>query len=249
MDSTAFLKAFGKSYEASFSGYCKDLPNQALPSGARGRAGLAPRVLVEQFPSPKPSRRGEECPAAGTLSRPLCLWFRQLRRLQSLLHNLRAARSSPEAVDYRLSIWSSICNASGFAPSFPAWWPSRLHRLQGSSLLWPAYLPSLATLECLFADFRVNYRAYESWHLQQQKRVTRELMKESLGKALKAVACKPQMSLEHLERRVTATVARVDPDSHEVHLDVDVPCTDNCAHRLDGVPAMVTCIWSVPGGK
>ena len=140
----------------------------AIASGARGRA---PRVLVEQFPSPKPSRRGEECPAAGTLSRPLCLWFRQLRRLQSLLHNLRAARSSPEAVDYRLSIWSSICNASGFAPSFPAWWRSRLHRLQGSSLLWPAYLPSLATLECLFADFRVNYRAYESWHLQQQKRV------------------------------------------------------------------------------
>ena len=65
-------------------------------------------------------------------------------------------------------------------------------------------------------------------------------MKESLGKAFKAVACKPQMSLEHLERRVTATAARVDPDSHEVHLDVDVPCTDNCVHRLDGVPAMVT---------
>ena len=239
-DSTCFLRAFGQSYEGSFTGYCNELPNLALPPGACGRAAaLAPRIFLEQTPFVRPSRQGEEKAAAGTLTRPLCHWFKQLRRLQSLLHNLRSNSTSPTAVSYRLLTWSSIRSAAGFAPNFVDWWPSRLHRVQGSPLLWPTCLPSVALLECLFMDFRTNYRAYESWHLCQQKRIAQEAMKESLGKAFKAVIGKPQLSLDHLEKRASASIVNVDPVTHAVTVDSDIPCTEKCVFRLDGVPASV----------
>ena len=239
-DTTCFLRAFGQSYEESFAGYCNGLPGSCLPTGAKGRgSALQPKPFHDNPPSVRPSRHGEECPAVSALSRPLCHWFKQLRRMQSLLHNLRLGRTTPEAVDYRLSTWASIRSAPGFAPTFPAWWSCRLHRVQGAPLLWPGGLPSLELMECIFVDFRSNYRAYESWHVQNNRAVAKESMKESLGKAFKAVVGKPKTALDHLEKRSVATVVAINPRTHVATLDTDVPDTVNCVYHLDGVPALI----------
>ena len=243
VDATQFLKDLGKSYESSLIGHGGPHFRHAVPPGFCGRAQmLAPRAFQSSPPTLRPSRQGEARPAAGFLTRRHCQWFRQLRRIQSLLHNLRADRTSPEAVEYRLLTWASIRNSSGFSGGFPVWWTFRPIRLQGVVSQLPVHLPTRVQLEDMFLDFRANYRSFESWHLQNRRQVLRQAYTESVGKAFKEVAGKPPLCIDHFEQHSSATVLTVEAGSSLVRLDKPLEVSERATFTLDDVPAVVTLV-------
>ena len=240
VDSTQFMVSFGQAYESSLVGHGGPHLSSAVPPGFCGRAQfLKPRAFQSSPPTLRPSRQGEERPGAGFLTRRLCQWFKQLRRIQSLLHNLRAAKLSPDAVEYRLLTWASIRNSSGFAGGFPTWWTFRPIRLQGVVAQLPVILPTCAQLEDIYLDFRSNYRSFESWHLQNRRQVLSQVYTESLGKAFKEVVGKPSLCIDHFEHRSSATILAVEADTFLVKLDSPMECSASSTFTLDDVPATV----------
>ena len=241
VDSTQFFRKFGQAYESSFRGHCDEGSVSGLPSACLGRASvMAPSFRLESPPSLRPSRHGEEAPASGFVCRQVGYWFKQLRRLQALVQNFQAGKCTPTALEYRLLTWRAIRNARGFQDGFSAWWLVRPKCLQGVVAMIPETLPSLQVLHGIYEDFRINYRAFESWNLRQRAHVAKVSLQESLGKAFYSVIGKPSKPIDHFEQKLSASVVSVDPSDHSVWTDGDLPCNHNGVWSVDGVPATVS---------
>eukprot|EP00435_Cladocopium_sp_Y103_P046759 s1838_g13.t1 len=116
------LQCFAEDYEASFQD-CMKHHLAALPQGCKGRCKrTAPVSRDAAAPLLKESRPGEVSMRSDCLNRETQRWFQQLRRLQSMTHALKAGKETPEAVEYRASLWRSIRKAKGFQESFEEWW-------------------------------------------------------------------------------------------------------------------------------
>ena len=164
-DATQWLQRFSKDFESSLDGYVMGVPGGQLPAQCHGRAQrLKPSVQADVATCPKPCRAGEEPLRHGLLCLEVKQWYRQLRRLQSLLHALRGGKQSPEAMTYRLDLWRAILCSTGFHGGFLAWFPNRLVKHQGMPPFLSPQLPSVAFAERLFDDFRANFRRFEHWH-------------------------------------------------------------------------------------
>ena len=166
-------------------------------------------------------------------------WFRQLRRLQSRLHNLRRASSSPSAVCYRLEVWQSIKSARGFAGSFAAWWCVRPHKLVGSPHTLPVDLPSVDLLELIFNDFRCNFRTFESWNLQQRRKTLSAVMRTDIRKAFQSLKEEAPTCPERFVHSTSAQVVDVDPVANLVHIDQPLCPSKQVTWTLDDVPVQV----------
>ena len=86
-----------------------------LPATSKGRGQrLKPiKRLTEQL-SVRPSRPGEVQLSSDTNNHSILKWFKQLRRLQSLLHSLRSGGASPTHIAHQLKLWHAIKHAAGF---------------------------------------------------------------------------------------------------------------------------------------
>ena len=79
--------------------------SQRLPR-YQGRCSVqAPRKRLIHLNVPRTSRPGETLISSSLLGRSVQLWFQQLRRLQSLLHNLKKASQNDQAGVYREQVW------------------------------------------------------------------------------------------------------------------------------------------------
>ena len=186
--SSDYFAALGKHYEDHLSPHCTTDASTGLSNACRGRGQhFQPVKRLQQLGCPKPSRSGEEQPRSSFLNRSVQKWFRQLRRFQSLLHNLRRGGTAPSAIAYRLELWNSIKRARGFSADFMSWWPTRPHRLQGSPMDFPELLPSVQVAETIYEDFRTNYRAFESWNIRHRQATLKAVMKESAKHAFASV--------------------------------------------------------------
>ena len=182
--------------------------------------------------SVKPSRPGELSMPLGFPDLVLYRWYKQLRRLQSLLHSCRRGSCGVNAATYQAQCWSSIVRAPGFKPCFRSWWPSREIRLQASPLEL-AGLPSLAQLEHIFLDLQLNYQRLESWYRQKRVQLTklrRESHSKELFKALRPDGPEP---LDFLTATSSFVVEAVHPPTGAV--------------RLDAVPDSFDGIWTCGG--
>ena len=140
-------------YEASFNGYI-NTPDGLLPSGCKGRGQRStPTEREQSLPLLRPSRPGEVCQSSELLGRTPQRWFLQLRRLQSLLHRLRAGSETANAQLYRAELWGAILRRKGFRGCFSNWWKIRPVHLQGSPLEPPLTVPTLPVAVSLFRDF------------------------------------------------------------------------------------------------
>ena len=147
-------------------------PGLRLPGVCRGRAKhTGPVLKAVPCVSVRASRPGEEQQRHDFLCSEVQLWFKQLRRLQSAVHALKAGKTATSAVVYRVSLWRSIVCARGFRAGFVDWWKSRPVQLVGSPLSFPSLIPSFAVCDILFQDFRCNYKAFESWHIRHRTQV------------------------------------------------------------------------------
>ena len=156
-NSTDYLTRLGQQYEASLKSDFLPSLQQGLPKACCGRAQHfhpvdRPRNLKTLRPS-----NGEERPRCDLVSHSVQRWFRQLRRIQSLVHNLRRDSDTATALCYRLDLWRAIRSACGFAGSFPIWWSVRPHKLPGAPHDFPDLLPSLGVVELIFEDFKQNF--------------------------------------------------------------------------------------------
>ena len=128
-DSTAFMVNFGHSFETSLQGFVKD--GASLHAAQCGRAQTLKPRLIEQTPiTAKASRQGEIRLTSDLVGRAVQLWFKQARRLQSLVHSVRAGKTCLNAVAYRLEVWSAVLQAKGFdKPFLPGGWIKNMHLL------------------------------------------------------------------------------------------------------------------------
>ena len=201
-------------------------PHGTLPPGTTGRGQT--RKAMKGNPilhKVKPNRPGE---LPMPLSFPNLLihrWYKQLRRLQSLLHSCRRGSCEITAATYQAQCWSSIIRAPGFRPCFRDWWPHRAVQLQASppSLLG---LPTVSELESIFLDFQLNYQRMDTWYRQkrgQLSQLRRETQTKELFRALRPDGPEP---LDFLTSTTTFKIAAVHPPTGAVQLDAPLASFD-----------------------
>ena len=253
--STEYFHLFGQKYETSLCPFFQPDPAAGLPATCKGRAQIyEPKPRQQHAPRLSSSRQGEESTSSDMLSRAMQRWFTQLRRIQSLLHNLRRDSDNPSAVSYRLLTWQKIKLAKGFTGGFPAWWMVRPVKVHGSPDSLPDNLPSVLELEQIFADFRTNFRTLESWNLRHRTQILKATAGEHAKKAFQMVLGDSEASQVHcFHAERNATVIGVDAATTQVHLDTDLAEDSGSLWFLDDVSATVKkvgpCVFEVQSDR
>ena len=190
-----------------------------LPAACRGRgATLAPKIGALQQPHVKPARPGEEPLKSSFVSRMIHQRYRQLRRLQSLLHCLRNGVRTSNAQLYVTQLWRSIRLAKSFDPDFVTWWCSRPMKLEGSPQFLGVNCPTLAALEIIFDDYKFNFRDLESWHIKKRGAVVKARQESSMKQLFRALRPDATHGLSFLQRTKKCMVLDLDPVQAEVLL-------------------------------
>ena len=151
------------------------------------------------------SRRGGNSTYSG-----LCQEFRQLRRLQSLVHALRSQNPSvlmPGAVATERVNFVALSPASGLSAQLVC--PS----------VWPRNLPGAALAECLFLDFRANYRKFEQWHLSQRRQQLQLQYDASLNQLYQDLREPAPAQVDLLTISSEHAVLAVEPQQRLIHLE------------------------------
>lgn len=250
-DTTEYYRQLGKTYEDSFIGCFQPQPHEGLPRVCRGRAQVFEPVQRDaQMPKLRPSRQGEEVTSSDMICRSLQRWFTQLRRLQSLLHNLRRDSDLPSAVAYRLQTWQAIKHAKGFSPDFMTWWAVRPIQHPGVGTQLPDALPNVAFMNHIYEDFKDNYRSLEAWNLRHRAQVLKVAAKEQMRLAFRAVLGEAESKqVDSFTSSGAALLLAVDAATSQVHTDRDLQPSAEARWTLDGIPAQVrrldVCLFEV----
>eukprot|EP00435_Cladocopium_sp_Y103_P012354 s2527_g3.t1 len=223
-DSTLFLQRWAQAYECSIFEQAQQVSDYAVPSHCRGRAQrLQPERQLQATPTCKSSREGEVKmmnAMAGTATR---IWFRQLRRLQSLKHAVAAGNQSPEAILYRCDLWKAIKKAAGFVPNFEIWWSAQTHSVDGVPQCLPHQVPSESTVAiAIYESFHCHFRAFEAWHLNQRATSLKTKYVGNLEALFQDLRHDPKQPVETLWKDHHYTILAVDNDDHQLHLDAIV---------------------------
>ena len=235
-DSSAWFADWSRAFERGLDGHVRS-PGGGLQGCCFGRGRrLAPSAKQATVIAVKQARPGEEVCSSHLLSREVNRWYRQLRRLQSLVHAVRAAKQSPAAVEYRLQLWSSILRAPGFCVDFATWWCTRPIKLQGSPSVIAPGLSFTESAELVFLDFRENYRSFEKWCLERRRQVL-QLRYADTYRGLMQASGRPRpeqvdtLTLEH-----TYSILAVDSDSQQIHLDAPLDLRGSSTWVINGAP-------------
>ena len=229
--------SFWRQYEASTDGLLTT-PSTTLPSNHCGRASrITPDQRTSQCPLLRPSRPGEAQMATDLVGRSVQAWFKQLRRIQSLLHAVRANKTTGEAQIYRANLWKAIRRASGFAMSFSDWWHQRPIRLQGSPLHLSPLVPSLLHLEAIWEDFHSNYRKLESWHVRRRRELLTAHMEANHNRLFQHIKPPAKHALTHLQECHSANVIGVSEDGQQIQVDTVLPQSSQVHYQIDDRPA------------
>ena len=211
-DSALWVKQFSGHFESAFMGCVSGLPRACLPTCCLGRgARVAPEA--RSFPSvPATARRhGEDSLTCDLVYLEVKRWFKQLRRLQSLVHAQGAA--------YRLDLWRAILAAPGFDGGFLRWWGQRNIRLQGSPESFPAQLPTHVVAQAIHEDFRANFRRFEAWHVRRRQEILHARFSQTRDAMFKALRTPSPPQVDTLQVSRTYEVLAVEPSTQQLHVD------------------------------
>ena len=219
-DSTLWFKEFSGHFESAFAGCVSGLPRARLPTCCQGR-GIRVAPEARSFPSVPvtASRHGEDSLTCDLVCLEVKRWFKQLRRLQSLVHALGAAKASPAALSYRLDLWRAIHAAPGFDGGFLRWWGQRHIRLQGSPESLPAWLPTHAVAQAVHEDFRANFRRFEAWHVRRRQEILHARFSQTRDAMFKALRTPSPPQGDTLQVSRTYEVLAVEPSTQQLHVN------------------------------
>ena len=220
LSSDDFFAQWCHQWESSLEGHCSLQPDCQLPPRCKGRGQhTAPQLASAAPPVMRAARPGEAALRSDFASRMLLRWYKQLRRLQSYLHAIRAAKMTESAICYRLSLWVAIRSAVGFAGGFEHWWNHRSHASAASPPHLPQEPPPADYAEAIYEEFHWHFRRLESWMIRQRS----SLLKLKYDKTCKALFTElrdpSRDQLDLLWSSVDFTILAVDFDACQVHLD------------------------------
>ena len=240
-DPTGWMHQFAVSFEGSLNGHLTSKPDANLPSNCRGRSRrTAPQVRQEVQSFPKASRDGEEQLCHDFVSLEVRRWFSQVRRLQSLLHALRADKQTIDAQVYRASLWQAIKHAKGFRHGFPRWWSSRPVQLQSSPPAIPIALPPCLVAQAIFSDFRENFRKFEAWCIRHRGKILQSKYEEARTTLFRDLRSAPAPQVDIMQVERSYVVAEVDSSSSLVALDQPLDCRGFSTWHLNGQPVTIS---------
>ena len=220
---TAFFTAWAQHWESALDGCVKNQPDARLPSNYRGRAVRTKPMMAS--PSPpvlRASRDGEVRLRSDLVSTRVQQWFRQLRRLQSYKHAALANKLTLDAETYRLELWAAIKRSRGFDGLFEAWWPNRNHHSPAAPCRLPSAPPDGRTAEIIFCDFKLNFEAFERWHLRQRKKLLQAKYDHSCRRLFQELRAPQREQLDMLWHTQDLTILAVDFDGLQIHVDQPV---------------------------
>ncbi|CAJ1442427.1 unnamed protein product [Effrenium voratum] len=240
LDPTSHYKHLGYLYETSLDHHLSEHSHIRLPPACLGRGQrLQPVRRQPQAPILRSSRPGEEHLASDVISRAVLRWFRQLRRLQSMHHALKAGGQGPTHQLYRTELWHAILHAPGFQPTFCEWWPTRKHQFQGSPPHLPLYAPSLDLMHNIYNDFRYNFRSFESWNLRQKSKCNQARLQQHHHRIFKAIKPAMREPMDRLVEKHTVAILAVSADGTQIHTDASLESRPHATWWVDGTPATV----------
>ena len=240
LDINSAYQTIWSTYEESFD-KCYDAPHQKLPPQHCGRSlRTQPTVRQHALPLLKPSRPGELTQSNDLLlGREIQHWFRQLRRLQSLKHALRAMKMTLDAQIYRAELWHSIKAARGFDQGFVMWWTQRPLQMPHSPEFIPIQVPSLEQLLLIFDDFELNFRRFESWHAKQRFVKLDAVLQCQSEKLFAMIKPDVKQPLTVLEDTTHFQILGTDNDQGLIQLDSVPSISTHTACTIDGFPVKV----------
>ena len=182
-----------------------------------------------------PSREGEVSLTNSMAGKATRLWFKQLRRLQSLKHAVHASKQDASAVAYRVELWQAIKRAKGFFPDFTQWWNQAGHEVEGVPHILPTTVPTESAIaSALFDSFHLHFRAFETWHLKERSQSLRLKYAGSLEAVFLDLRKDPRPGVNLLWKDHPYTVLAVDPTSQQVHFDQPVQTNFDSVWIHDG---------------
>ena len=214
------VQHWARSYENSLDGFI-DSAVGSLPTSCRGRCQQTEPVRRPvECPLIKPSRPGEVQMKTDSVGRAVHRWFQQLRRIQSMVHARNANKDTPEAIEYRCSLWRAIRTAKGFDGTFENWWRTRPTQAAGLPVDFPMEPPTAAHCRAIFEDFLINYRNFESWHVRHRRQLLTAQYQANANKIFEVTTKEPRGGVNYLEKVTTATVLGSNTEAGQVHVDL-----------------------------
>ena len=233
----------GASLESCFNGFLPQ-PSGGLTNNQRGRLQRT-QPLKRQCHTLtlRSSRPGEVTMQSHLLGQEVQWWFRQLRRLQSYLHAIKAGKMTVSAIVYRLELWSSILQAPGFRGGFLTWWTCfpALH-VHGLYFL-PSAPPGQHTAQLIFDTFHAEYHRFETWHLRQRGKILKTKYDKGMAGIHQDLRKIPRDRLDALHAEHTYAVLAV--EDHQVHLDHPIVMGGCSVWKQDDIPLRVNVINEV----
>ena len=232
--------------EASLDSFLTD-QKMPLQPGKRGRGQeRKPRMGCHQQPRTRPARPGEIPMASSFLGKVTHLWYKQLRRLQSLLHSKRTLRRDSSALLYQVQVWASIRLASGFRKGFFQWWRTRAIQLQSAPESLSYHPPTIEQLEVIFLDYKLNYKRFEQWQLAQRAKILQIKRETHLKEFFRTLKGEQKQKLDYLEDYVNYQITEV---SGNFVLFDSPPALDKGSFTLSDAPATVTEVLLADDGE
>lgn len=123
------------------------------PRNCCGRASRCkPKKVTGTIAPLKAGRAGEIEPSFFGFSYLHRRWFRQLRRLQSLVRLLGSPCNTANHRDHLVSLWRAILHSPGFKPDFHDCWPTRPIIVHAKALVCHQ-VPTFEIAQLIFQDF------------------------------------------------------------------------------------------------
>ena len=177
-----------------------------------GRASVLSTVEVKAFGSPvKKGRKGDLQPGYLGVSLQHARFFRQLRRLQSLVRILRKGVTTWSGRFNRDETWKSIRCAVGFPGGFGHWWTS-VGLEPSLSCPLPLCCPELDFAQGLFLGFQQFMAGYEKSLIQQRYQFAKQRRETSLAYVFQDCKEDPLPQADTLLDRVEEQVEEVRAD-------------------------------------
>ena len=233
-NATTAFETWGKHLEQHIEKHAKNHHVQ-LPANWQGRAQRTrPDVREEQNVICRPSREGELSLKHDLVGTAVRRWYTQARRLQSLVHSLRAGKQTNNARLYRIETWSAIRRAKGFVPSFIEWWEARTLHYPDSPQAFPQLIPALDDMQLLYEEFVSHFRAFEKWH-QGQRQQSLKNKYDNTNHRLFADLKPPRANeLDILWEDTHFEVIAHDNETGQAHISEPLEPDENAVWMIDG---------------
>ena len=188
----------------------------------RGQQTKPLRIVGSQAPI-KQGRSHDVQPAFFGLSALHAKQFKQLRRLQNYCRWVdNRVLGLGSDVLHGVCLWNSILRAPGFAPTFSAWWPTRLYVSPLDPDNMPQHGPCSAVAHQIYEAVLAEVRLFEQRLIQAKAAHRASCHEQDRQLVFRDVARTPAEPVETLLHKVEAKIIEVDDDETAVVLDKPV---------------------------